>query len=58
MLIATGANPKVLQVRLGHASVTITLERYSLLYPAQDLGLSDAPEAAHAPGLRPAAERH
>ena len=33
MLLASGEHPKVVQERLGHASVTLTLDTYSHLVP-------------------------
>lgn len=39
--IAAGAHPKVLQIRLGHASIAITLDRYGHLFPGHDDGLAD-----------------
>jgi hypothetical protein len=41
-LLATGANPKEVAARAGHASVSFTLDRYGHLYP-------DGPDAARAP---------
>ena len=44
LLLSAGVNPKVVQVRLGHASVTLTLQTYSHFLPniqkdvAQTLG--------------------
>jgi integrase len=38
-LIAANLNPKVIQVRLGHASITETMDTYGHLFPdAEDLG--------------------
>jgi len=36
MAIAQGAHPKTIQVRMGHASVQITLDRYGHLFPELD----------------------
>lgn len=39
VLIAANLNPKVIQVRLGHASITETMDTYGHLFPdAEDLG--------------------
>jgi hypothetical protein len=39
MLIAVNLNPKVIQARLGHASITETMDTYGHLFPdAEDLG--------------------
>lgn len=39
--VAAGGHPKVLQMRLGHASIAITLDRYGHLFPGHDDGLAD-----------------
>lgn len=36
LAIAAGAHPKAIQVRMGHASITVTLDRYGHLFPEQD----------------------
>ncbi len=36
MAIAEGAHPRTIQVRVGHASVQITLDRYGHLFPELD----------------------
>jgi integrase len=41
-LIAQGAHPKAIQHRLGHSSITVTLDRYGHLFPALDDALTDA----------------
>lgn len=46
--IAAGAHPKAIQVRMGHASITVTLDRYGHLFPEQDEKI-----AAGLDGLRP-----
>jgi integrase len=33
MLLMTGVNPKIVSERLGHASIVITLDRYSHVLP-------------------------
>ena len=39
MLIAANLNPKVIQARLGHATITETMDTYGHLFPdAEDLG--------------------
>lgn len=35
-LIAAGENPKVIQVRLGHSSISVTFDVYGHLFPADD----------------------
>lgn len=34
ILIAQGAHPKEIQARLGHASITTTMDRYGHLFPS------------------------
>lgn len=36
LAVAAGAHPKAIQVRMGHASITVTLDRYGHLFPEQD----------------------
>lgn len=36
LAIKTGAHPKAIQVRMGHASITTTLDRYGHLFPEMD----------------------
>jgi integrase len=52
-MIAAGANVRALASYMGHASVTITLDRYGHLMPGneeQAAGLLDAYLAAAVPG--------
>ena len=42
LLIAEGAHPKAIQQRMGHSSITVTLDRYGHLLPSLDDSLSDA----------------
>jgi integrase len=35
-MIAAGINPKALQTYMGHASITITLDRYGHLLPGNE----------------------
>ena len=44
-LIAAGANPKVIQKVMGHASITETFDRYGHLMPR---ALEDAAQSANA----------
>jgi integrase len=48
LLIAAGAHPKAIQERLGHSTITMTLDRYGHLLPGLGDALADALEAAHA----------
>jgi integrase len=45
LLIASGANVKVVQARLRHASATTTLDTYSHLWPDSDESTRTAVEA-------------
>jgi integrase len=47
LLIAQGAHPKAIQHRLGHSSITVTLDRYGHLFPALDDALTDALDATY-----------
>jgi integrase len=47
-LLLAGENPKVIQERLGHASVTLTLDTYSHVIPAMQAGTVDRLEALYA----------
>lgn len=50
LAIKAGAHPKAIQVRMGHASINVTLDRYGHLFPEMDAEL-----AAGLDGLRGAA---
>ncbi|HEY1688803.1 MAG TPA: tyrosine-type recombinase/integrase [Solirubrobacteraceae bacterium] len=47
LLIAQGAHPKIIQERLGHASITTTMNRYGHLFDGLDAPLIEALDAAH-----------
>jgi integrase len=47
LLIAEGGHPKAIQQRLGHSSVTVTLDRYGHLFPSLDDALADALNATY-----------
>jgi integrase len=47
LLIAAGAHPKSVQARLGHASITTTLNTYGHLFPSLDEHLTDQLERAY-----------
>ncbi|MGA9161356.1 MAG: tyrosine-type recombinase/integrase [Actinomycetota bacterium] len=51
LAIAEGAHPKAIQARLGHASITTTLNTYGHLFPALDVELADRLDAARAERL-------
>lgn len=44
--IAAGAHPKLISARLGHSSITITLDRYVHLFPSVEAALAEALDAA------------
>ena len=57
LLIAQGAHPKVIQERLGHASIAITMDRYGHLLPALDEAVVTGLEATyHAAQSAPSAQ--
>jgi integrase len=41
LAIAEGAHPKAIQARMGHASITTTLNVYGHLFPSLDVELAD-----------------
>jgi integrase len=45
LLVAAGAHPKLIQARLGHSSITTTLDRYGHLFPSVEEALADALDA-------------
>ncbi len=51
LLIAQGAHPKVMQERLGHSSVTVTLDRYGHLFPSLDEALTAGLDATYRTAL-------
>jgi integrase len=44
--IAAGAHPKLISARLGHSSITITLDRYGHLFPSMEEALAEALDGA------------
>jgi integrase len=42
LAIASGAHPKAIQVRMGHSSINVTLDRYGHLFPELDEAIADA----------------
>jgi integrase len=48
LAIQTGAHPKLIASRLGHSSITITLDRYGHLFPSMEEALAEALDAAFA----------
>jgi integrase len=53
LLIAQGAHPKIIQERLGHASITTTMNRYGHLFDGLDATLIDGLDAAHDDAANP-----
>jgi integrase len=53
LAIAQGAHPKAIQARLGHASITTTLNLYGHLVPSLDVELAERLD-----DVRPARLRH
>ena len=42
LAIADGAHPKAIQARMGHCSITVTLDRYGHLFPELDEAIAAA----------------
>jgi integrase len=42
LAIAAGAHPKAIQSRMGHSSITVTLDRYGHLFPELDEAIAEA----------------
>jgi integrase len=53
LLIAQGAHPKIIQERLGHSSITTTMNRYGHLFDGLDATLIDGLDEAHAAASPP-----
>ena len=53
LLIAQGEHPKTIQVRLGHTSISTTLDTYGHLFEGLDEAAADRLDAAPAPSARP-----
>ena len=53
LLIAQGAHPKIIQERLGHASITTTMDRYGHLFDGLDATLVNGLDAAHDEAAKP-----
>ncbi len=47
LLIANGEHPKAVQDRLGHSSITVTMDRYGKLYPGAESALADRLDATY-----------
>ena len=42
LAIASGAHPKAIQVRIGHSTISVTLDRYGHLFPELDEAIAVA----------------
>ena len=51
LAIAQGAHPKAIQARMGHASITTTLNTYGHLFPSLDVELAERLEEVRADAL-------
>src|SRR4029077_18516866 len=51
LLIAQGAHPKAMQERLGHSSITVTLDRYGHLFPSLDEALTEGLDGTYRAAL-------
>ena len=51
LAIAEGAHPKAIQARLGHASITTTLNVYGHLFPSLDVALAERLDDVRADAL-------
>jgi integrase len=51
LCIALGAHPKAIQERLGHSSITVTLDRYGHLFPKLDETLTARLDTLHADAI-------
>jgi integrase len=47
MLIAQGAHPRAIMERMGHSTITVTLDTYGHLLPKVDGALDDAIDAMY-----------
>ena len=47
LAIANGAHPKSIQERMGHSSITVTLDRYGHLFPSLGVAVADGLEATY-----------
>ena len=47
LLVAAGRHPLEIKTRLGHASITTTMDRYGWLFPSAEAALADALDATY-----------
>jgi integrase len=55
MLIGQGAHPRAIMERMGHSTITVTLDTYGHLLPKIDAALDDAMDVVYQASTRPAA---
>jgi integrase len=53
LLIAQGAHPRAIMERLGHSSITVTIDTYGHLFPALDEALSEGLERTYRAAREP-----
>jgi integrase len=56
ILIGLGAHPKVIQERLGHSSITVTMDVYGHLFPSLNDSLTDRLDEVFRAARHPASE--
>ena len=56
MLIEQGAHPKLLQTRMGHSSITVTLDMYGHLFPSVEEALAGVLDQLYSPNGNPTPE--
>jgi integrase len=56
LMVASNVHPKVMQTRLGHSSISVTLDTYGHLLPNLDEEVADSLEAAHLVAVKLIAE--
>jgi len=47
LAIAQGAHPKAIQERMGHSSITVTLDRFGHLFPSLGVTIAEGLDAMH-----------
>jgi integrase len=57
LLIGLGAHPKVIQERLGHSSIMVTMDVYGHLFPSLNEALTERLDEVFRAARRPASER-
>ncbi len=58
MAVEAGAHPKTIQARLGHASITVTLDRYGHRFPSLDEALAEQLDAVARHASQPQSRAH